>query len=126
MKGVPCGSQAFIDGGWHVTGTAVSDSNEVSGASNGGLGHLKERSCTSQKLHSFPPHLGLTIPQSMGSRLLSGRPGSLGHPAHGEALKGCVPWEPIHSCLAQGALARNQGNGQLLRTAGEEAHYLGV
>lgn len=58
MKGVPCGSQPFLDGGWHVPGRAASDSNEVSGASNGGLGHLKERSRAPQKLHSFPPHLG--------------------------------------------------------------------
>lgn len=55
----PCGSQAFIDGGWHATARAVSDSTEVSGASNGRSGYLKERFRPSQKPHSFPPHLGL-------------------------------------------------------------------
>lgn len=58
MKGVPCGSQAFSDGGWHTTIRAASDSPEVSGASNGRPGHLKERSPTPRRLCSFPLHLG--------------------------------------------------------------------
>lgn len=107
------GSQAFVDGGWHgrQRGEWWYQVPQTSG-------HLKERPRESQKLHSFPPHLGCNnCPSQWAGGYWVGLPPSLSHSAHGGAWQGWVPRiiHPQWSCKE----SPGTGGGQPAITEGQ-------